>query len=272
MWNLVFRPAVMPRMKRILAVLATVALALPAFAGLSYDFKTVSSGMTAQTIAGSVRAEGPNMRVDFTSGDGMLFTNGSYALTSGGSVIKVIDPAAKTYYDINLDQLFGGADGLLRQMGGEVKLEVKNPKSSVTADGSGGTIAGYPAQKSRIDTSYDMSVDALGQAMVVQMQMSTDVWWTEKLGSEFTNFLQMRGLRTGVEAVDKVLAVQTSAVKGFPLKQVITTKVVLNGNPITTTTTSEVSNIRPGKIDAAAFAVPAGLTKVPNPIETMLNR
>ena len=257
-------------MKQVLAIAIALLLAVSASAGITYDFRSVTGGIAEQSIAGSVQAEGSSMRIDFTSGDGMLFTTGSYALSTGGSKLTVIDPSAKTYYDLDTDALLGGADALLGQFGGAVKFEVKDPKVKVTGGGAGGTIAGFPAQKSRVDSSYAMVIDAFGQKIDIAMEMGTDVWWTDKLPAEAMTFLQMRSFRTGVEAVDKMLAAQTSAVKGFPLKQVTTTKIVMNGNPMTTTATSEVTNVRQGKVDATVFAKPAGLKKVDSPVDGML--
>ena len=259
-------------MKQSLAVAIALLAAVSAFAGLTYDFKSVTGGNADQTIAGSVRAEGPNMRIDFTTGDGTLFTTGSYALSTGGSKLMVADPAAKTYYELDTDALLGGADALLGQFGGAVKFEVTDPKVHVTSSGAAGTMAGFPAQKSRVDSSYSMVMDAFGQKINIAVEMGTDVWWTDKIPAEAMNFLQMRSFRTGVEAVDKMLAAQTSAVKGFPLKQVTTTKIVMNNNPITTTSTSEVTNVKQGKVEASVFAKPTGLKKIDSPLDGMLKQ
>lgn len=240
-------------------------------AGLAYDFKSVSSGLSKQTLAGSVRAEGPDMRVDFTTGDGLLFPSGSYVIsTSGRKILSVVDPSSRTFYEMDTDRILGGADAMLRQFGG--KLEVSNPKVRVTNGGDAGKMAGLPAQKSRVESSFDMAFQALGQSMKMKMLNTTDVWWTRSVGAEFTSFLQKGGLKTGIEAVDKLLAAQTSNVNGFPLKQVTTTKIVMNGNAMSTTTTAEVTNVRPMKIAPAVFAVPAGFVMVASPLEKMLTR
>ena len=259
-------------MKQSFAVAIALLAAVSTFAGVTYEFKSVTGGITDQTIAGSVRAEGSSMRIDFTTGDGTLFTTGSYALSTGGSKLTVVDPAAKTYYELDTDALLGGADALLGQFGGAVKFEVKDPKVKVTAGGAAGTVAGFPAQKSRVDSSYAMVIDAFGQKIDIAMEMGTDVWWTDKLPADAMTFLQARSFKTGVEAVDKMLAAQTAAVKGFPLKQVTTTKIVMNNNPITTTSTSEVTNVKQGKVDPSVFAKPAGLKKIDSPLDGMLKQ
>src|SRR5688500_318148 len=88
-----------------------------ASAGVSYDFVSVTTGLTPQTIRGTVEVEGANMRVDFAAGDRMLFKKGSRAVTSnGGRTLAVIDPAAQSFYELNLSSLLGGDGGLLEQL------------------------------------------------------------------------------------------------------------------------------------------------------------
>ena len=254
-------------------VLTVVATSSQALAGLTYDFTSSSTGMAAQTIAGNVKAEGKNIRIDIATGDGMLFENGSFVVSSnGGQTMSVVNPKAKTFYELDMAQLTGGADTLLKQFGGALKFDVRNPKVTVTGGGDSDLIEGFQTKKSRVDSAYEIAVDGLGQPMVIRMQLATDVWWTDKVSSDFTNFLQMRGFRTGVEAVDKLIAAEAGAIKGFPMKQITTTKVNLNGNEMTTTSTSTVKNVRKVAIPASAFAVPAGLTKTASPLERMLGK
>ena len=62
--------AVMRSMKLFLSlVLTVVATSSQALAGLTYDFTSSSSGMAAQTIAGNVKAEGKNIRIDIATGE-----------------------------------------------------------------------------------------------------------------------------------------------------------------------------------------------------------
>ncbi|HUP45936.1 MAG TPA: hypothetical protein VM779_10545, partial [Thermoanaerobaculia bacterium] len=87
--------------------------------------------------------------------------------------------------------------------------------------------------------------------------------------TDFTNFLQMRGLRTGLDAVDKLLATEAAQIKGFPLKQVTTTRFSFGGNDMTSTTTSTVRNVRQVRVAPEMFAVPAGYARTGNPVEKM---
>jgi len=79
-------------------------------------------------------------------------------------------------------------------------------------------------------------------------------------------------MRTGIEEVDKILASQAGASSGFPLKQTTTVHIRQNGADTSSTATVIVSGIEKKTIAAAQFAMPAGLTKVDNPLELMVKR
>ena len=256
-------------MKQLLAVTAALILSSSfAFAGLAYDFTSTTTGIANQTISGSVRAEGTAMRVDITKGDGALFENGSFAVsTNGGKTMSVVNPSSKTFYELDLSQLLGGADALFKHLGDNVKLDVKNPKVSVTGGGPGGTVEGFPTKKSTVTSGYEMAIEGLGNPMSIRMELTTDVWWTDQVSSEFTNFLQMRGFRTGIAAVDRLIEAEAGAIAGFPLRQVTNTRVSFAGNDMTSTSTSTAKNVKKVAVPASAFVVPAGFTKVASPLE-----
>ncbi|HEU4523270.1 MAG TPA: hypothetical protein VFT12_14770 [Thermoanaerobaculia bacterium] len=256
-------------MKRLVAVAMAFA-SMPAFAGISYDFRTSTTGISSQTIAGAVQAEGKNIRIDVETGDGVLFQSGSFVVSSdGGQTMRVANPSDRTWYQLNLSEILGGGDALLKQLGGAVNLEVRNPKVSVSGGTDAGALEGFPAKKSTVQTGYELALSGLGQPMTMTMAVTSDVWWTDKIAPELTNFLQMRGLRTGVDAVDKLIAAQTDAIKGFPLKQVTTTTISFSGRDMTTTSTSTVSNVKQAAVAASAFTIPAGFEKTASPVEKM---
>lgn len=256
-------------MKRFLLVFVAL-VASTASAGITYDFTSKTIGVTNQTIAGAVQAEGKNLRIDVSRGDGILFPNGSFVLsTDGGHTMTVVNPSAKTWYTLNLADVLGGTDSLLKQFGSAVTLEARNPTVSVTGGKESDAIEGFSTRKSTVKSGYEFALTGLGKPVSMNMQVTSDVWWTDKISRELTNFLQMRGLRTGVEAVDKLIAAQADSIKGFPLKQVTTTKIDFGGRDMTSTTTSTVRNVKMTAVPAAAFTVPAGFTKTVSPVEKM---
>ena len=256
------------RSRATLFVIAIFAIAPALFAGLTYDFQSTTTGAGARTMNGSVRAEGSRVRLTMSKGDGILFKDGSVVVSvDGGRTLAVMDPSAKSYYEINFGELIGDASGLMKQFGAAVEIE--NPRVKVTDGGGAGNVEGYPVKKSTLDSSYDMVVKVAGQRMPLKINMTTEVLWTDRLGSEFTNFLQMQGMRTGIEALDKIIQAQTSNIKGFPLQQKTTTRIDMNGNTMTSTASSKVSKIQKAKIEASDFALPAWYTKSESPFEKM---
>ena len=256
------------RSRAALFFIAVFAITPALFAGLSYDFEITTTGAGARTMSGSVRAEGSKLRINMGKGDGLLFKDGSVIVSvDGGQTLAVMDPAAKSYYEVNFGELLGDAGGLMKQFGASVDIE--NPKVKVSDGGDAGTVEGYPVKKSTLDSSYDMVVNVVGSRMPVRINMQTEVLWTDRLGSEFTNFLQMQGMRTGIDALDKMISAQTGHIKGFPLQQKTTTRVDMNGNTMTSTASSKVTKIQKAKMDASEFALPAGYSKTESPIEKM---
>ncbi|HUP45167.1 MAG TPA: hypothetical protein VM779_06610, partial [Thermoanaerobaculia bacterium] len=205
-------------------------IAAPAFAGISYDFTSATTGLSNQTVTGTVRADGSSLRMDVGTGDGVLFQSGSFVVsTNGAQTMTVVDPRAKTFYQIDLSQMLGGAGSLQQQLGSDITIEVRDPRVSVSAAADAGSLEGFKVRKSAVRTAYEIAVSAFGQPVTVQIQVDSDVWWTDQISTDFTNFLQMRGLRTGLDAVDKLLATEAAQIKGFPLKQVTTTRFSFGG-------------------------------------------
>ncbi|HYS53438.1 MAG TPA: DUF4412 domain-containing protein [Thermoanaerobaculia bacterium] len=256
-------------MKRFLTLCALVAIASSASAALTYKFQSSTSGGRSSTIAGTVAVDGSRLRMDIASGDGMLLKDNSVVLSNdGGKTMSVFDASTKNYFDFQIEQLLSSSTSMLNSLGGMVKIDFKNPQVNVQDAGDGGTIEGYPTRKYVLSASYDIDIDAMGQKMTMHSVLNSENWMTERLSSEATSFIQTRGLRTGIDVVDKIIEAQTSSMKGFPLKQVATVKV----NDMTITTTSSVNNIQRRDVDPSQFAAPDGYTKVDDPITKMIKQ
>lgn len=253
-------------MKRLILPLFFVVIAQSAFAGLTYKVESVSSGIKQGQMTGSVEVEGKSVRFNIDQGDGMIFTDGSYIVsTNGGQTMKVVNPTAKNYFEFGLDQM--GAAGML---GGMVKIKVSNPVVNVKDLGDGEKIEGYATHKRGIDISYDMSIDMGGQTMDMSMSTSTQAWVTDQIPTESATFLQTGELHTGFVEIDKLIAAQAKAIDGFPLKQTTTISMTQNGAKMDAKTTTTVSGIQKKAIPASEFVVPAGFAKTESPMEKMM--
>jgi hypothetical protein len=257
-------------MKRIVLVIAIAAVAHTALAGLSYRFESVTTGLRESTISGTTQAEGNSFRMNIAHGDGFTFADNSFVVShDGGKTIFVVDPSSKSYYQIDLADASGSAAALFKQLG-YLNFKITDPKVTSRDLGKGETIAGYPTQRSQVNSSYAMSVGSGPQAMKISITMSTESWTTDRIPAELTNFLQKQSITTGVEQIDKVIASATAAAKGFPLKQVTTFRITQNGRPIESKSTTQIRDIAQKTFPASEFALPAGYKKTDNPIERMM--
>lgn len=257
-------------MKRLLLV-ALCLTVVPAQAAMTYNFETVTTGLRKGTLAGSVTVDGARLRMDIASGDDFLFKNNSRVLSSdGGRTLTVIDPVARTYYVMELEKLIGSTTAMMGGVSSMFKLGFANPRLSVRDLGLGPNLAGYPTKRSLVDASYDVTIDAMGTKMTMNMAMRTESWSTDKLGAGLANFLQIRNVRTGFPQLDTLIEAQSAAVKGlFPLKQVTTFRIRQGNSDLTSVSTSTVSNIQQKKVAPIFFAMPPKLIKVDDPITRM---
>ena len=265
-------PHVVRFMKRFLIALVTIACATAAFAGISYQFTTTSSGMSEHGMSGVVKSDAGRRRIEITASDDTIFPAGSVMLANA-SGMTVFDPAKKTYYDLDLDKYLQQTAGLGAQSP-FVQLEFGNPHVSVKDDGAAETIGGYPTRRQTVTSSFDVTpnVPGMGQQMKITVRSTSQIWVTDKLPADAANVLETAKLHTGVPAIDKV--VESMHFNGFPMKQVTTTSVSMNGgDAMNGTSTTVVSNVNTNaKVAAGDFLLPAGYTKVDDPLKSMLKK
>ncbi|HVT44941.1 MAG TPA: DUF4412 domain-containing protein [Thermoanaerobaculia bacterium] len=245
-------------MKRIALFVVLAAFSSALSAGVTYQFKSVTDGKGG-ALDGTAFVEGSRVRLDFRSGDGMVFQKGTIVLSDdGGKTMRILDPKNKTYYEFSLEEMVASLGGIVKGMGGLFKMDISNPDVKVADGGDGGTIEGYPTKKYLVDSSYDMNMTVMGMKRAMKISTRSESWTTDKLAGELMTFVQHRGLRTGIEDLDKLIAAQGAATKGFLLKQVSTTTTTQGGKAATSVTTTTVSNIETAPIPASRFEMPAG--------------
>jgi hypothetical protein len=256
-------------MKRLALLTVCFFVAASSFAGVTYDFHSETTGLQQMTVDGNVAAEGPNVKMLVSRGDGMMFKDGATLLSrDGGKTLAVYDPSAKTFFEIGLDDMTTSMAGMLKNA--MVKISFDNPAVNLKDAGNGGALEGYPTEKSLLDATIDINIDAMGQTMTSKMSLHSESWTTDKLGATALNIFQQRNVRTGIDALDKVIEAQSSSLEGrFPLKQMTTVHLIQNGHDVSTTTTTSVTNIKQKALDASTFAALAGYRRVDSPIEAM---
>ena len=259
-------------MKHFVGTVAVIFLALPMSAGYSYRFQSVSSGGSSKGITGSVRTEGSSLRVDVEKGDGLLMKDHAVVISAdGGKTILVAEPSAATYYVLSLQDALAGATGILKQLGGIVSVSVGSSRVVTSNGGSGGVIEGRPTSRVTVDVACDLRISIMGEKMTQRLTIRTESWLTDRIPGSAMTFLQLQGLRTGIEGLDRLIESQSAAIgTRFPLKQVTTTSLHQGNSVKTTVTTSTVSAIRQVSVAPDAFNVPSTWRKVPSPLDAMM--
>jgi hypothetical protein len=248
-----------------LALLASLTTAVEA--GVFYRFQTVSSGLSGSTMNGSVSVEGDRMRVDFEKGDGIVFSDHSFILgsTPSGS-LTVVDPANRTFSDLSPDLASAGVGGVLGQLRDGLNMVVSKPRVSVHDFGPGDPLDGRPTRRHQVDTRFAVRIKTAAGELAVFFHSVAENWTTDALPASYATFLAGQSVRTGVAEVDKVIAESTKTVRGFPLKQIVTTTIVQNGSAVEFSTVTTVTDIEKKIFAPAIFSLPAGYSRTENPV------
>jgi Domain of unknown function (DUF4412) len=258
-------------MKRAILAVMFAVVAQSAFAGLAYKVESVSSGIRESTMNGTAEVEGKNFRFNIgQSDDAVIPASGFIISENGGRTLAVVDPATKSYYELSLDQIGGGFGAILQQFGGMVKFTVANPKVNVRDLGAGEKIEGYATQHKTFDMSYDMNMDVMGQKTTMSFATTAEMWVTDQIPTESASFLQSGELHTGIDDIDKLIAMHVKSLSGFPLRHIATIHVVQGGNDMEAKTTTTVTGIEKKTFPATEFVIPAGFAKTDSPIDKIV--
>lgn len=255
-------------MKRLCLTVIIALFTAQLFAGVTYEFKTVTTGKGATDMSGKAAVDGTSMRMEFVKGDKIIIPDGSVVIsTDGGKNLTVLDTKKKTYYELPLEGMMNSMSSMMKGMGGMMQMSISNESVDVQQQGAGEDIEGYPTRKYTVTTSYDMSMKIMGMKNNQTIKQVSEVWATEKLPVEYMTFVQQKGFKTGMDDLDRLIAKQSAAMKGFPLKNVMTTTTTAaNGKSQTTTTTMTISNIKDAKVSGDQFEIPSGYKETDSPL------
>lgn len=248
------------------AFLLLFTLTRPLAAGLRYTFVSRTTGLQQSTLRGTARAEGSSARIDIADGDGMIFKDATYLLSrDGGRTLTVVDPASKSWYQLASGALAGNGS-LLGALGDAVRITAGKPRVVTRDRGDGGVVSGFPTRRSITSSAFDVALDVLGQKSAMRFDIASESWVTDRFPPELAKLLQLGNVRTGIAAVDKAFDA-VAAVKGFPLRQILTIRITQNGKVIESQTTTTIRDVEQKPIAAGEFEVPAGYRRVASPIE-----
>lgn len=257
-------------MKRIVLTIFALAFAGRLHAGIMYRSETITEGVKAHSFTGIVKVEGGKSRIDVVNGDEKFAASGSVILSSTGSpVLTVFNPARKTYYEIDPKRLSAAAANVEKEVSQYVTMTP--PKIKITPQGDGDLIEGYPTRHSRVQSSTTIQARALGYLTTTRIDMTSDIWSTDKLPQDAARQIQLP--IHGGEGLEKMIEATQGKLPGFPLRSVSTTTMTIKGgSTVTMTTRSNVTNIRRATFAPSEFTLPSGLKKVDSPLDALMRR
>lgn len=255
-------------MKRLLVTLALASIAVPSFAAIRYEFMLKNTSDDAakpsSDMTGRATIDGFRSRVEFISGN--LYPPNTYVIsTDSTGRLYFVDPARQWYSEVN-------TAGIATALGAS-NIKIENLKSNTETFPDHSEIAGLPTDHYRISISYDITVSM--KSIPVKQHVETDIesWTTTQFGDVPQSFLT-RGGRTGNAELDRLLDSETARVRGFPLRQLVTTRTKYNvparsklDRPGSRTMTREtwVTKIQQTTAEPSQFIIPVSYRRADQP-------
>lgn len=241
------------------SVLLAFALLLAGTAAAATQFRYVveSTGDALNPKhSGIVRVDGLSYRID---SEGDLMANASFS-TDGGKTVIALNERLSTYYRLKGGRSKGMSTGhysvpFLDENSKDV-VAVKNV--SMEEEPSEERIAGFPARKYVLKFAHDVKLKIGAETIRVMFHSTILLWTTDEIKLAVVP-MDLRNVRTGFAAVDQPVAAALSAVKGFPLKRILSVSRRYEGGAVmvdlVTTTFDDFETV---DLPAEALAVPPG--------------
>lgn len=250
-----------------LTLIALVAAAAPAAAGIHYQAETTTAPAQGKPQVTRVEAwvEGPNAKVVFRESDQPVFSEGAYLLTQdGGKTLFLVDPEEETITEWDLAAMLGMVGGVMEGMQGIMDLEFSDVAVEKLGQDAGGELLGYPVTHSKYRTTYTTSIKVLGMKRGSSTETVQELWTTDAFGDPALGvWLRSEPPATGMEELDELIAAEMEKVEGFPLKtvSVSTTTGQKGKRESSSRTETVVTQLEETAVPAATFELPAGYTR-----------
>ncbi|RLE24370.1 MAG: hypothetical protein DRJ08_01045 [Acidobacteria bacterium] len=203
-------------------------------------------------------AQDKGARIKFLT-DSVLYKKGDFMVTEDGSVMYICDPKAKTYHKLDLNELRGKAEGMMKTMKKMTKMSYSNVFVNLVDKGNAGTVAGYPVKKYRMLVEYDTNMKILFKKIKNHERKEYFIYVTPKLPMNLVpEYSNSQMFTTGVDQVDSQIQEKLKGL-GFPMK----TEQLSYGknNEMTSKSTFEITSIKEKSLNPALFKLPNGYTE-----------
>jgi hypothetical protein len=187
-------------------------------AAIQYEFQQITrsdiSSQPGTQFSGSAIIDGDRSRVDVISGN--AYTPGVYVISTNGSrTMSFVDPTKKIYAEVNAANVAAAV--------GASNISIDNLTSAANKLDDHPVIAGVPTDHYRLTLTYDISL-TMGTIVLRQnVHTTVDKWTTVMFGDVGETFLANSAIRTGNPKLDEIIQIETTKIKGFPLRETLQT-------------------------------------------------
>jgi hypothetical protein len=210
--------------------------------------------------------EGPNAKIVIVEAGAAnpFLGEGKYILTNdGGETLYLVDPKENTHSKFDLSQMLGAAGAVMDS--GMINMDVENHSIELLDQHAGPTMHGYATQYRKYRTSYDMTMKIMGMKRADHYVLESEIWSAEALDAAgFQAWMKPR--KTGFDAVDKLMEGELQKAKGFPFKNVTTTRTEgakKQGRTTETVSTTEVTKFEKTNVADSMFVLDPNSKEVP---------
>lgn len=255
-------------MNKVWVGIALLLVACSSFGAVHYEFVQRSQSDVANIpstdLTGKAIIDGDRSRVDFITATNS-YPPGAYVLsTNGARNLTFVDPLMKSYTEVNA--------GAVAAAIGTSNIKIDNLKSEVRQMDDHPTVAGVVTDHYHLVITYEMTVMFRTMPLKQSIRTEIDKWTTGAFGNVSELFLANSGVHTGNPDIDKLIDLETTKIKGLPLKQVMKTTLSnlqgsLPGSKLrlsqvrTLTRELIITSIEQAPSDNTVFVIPANFKK-----------
>ena len=240
-----------------------------AASGYHYVADSVTTGTNIkqpEKISVEGWVEGPNAKIVIVeSGAATPFLGeGKYILTNdGGETLYLVDPKENTHSKFDLSEVLGVAGAIMDS--DMINVDVENHSIELLDQHDGPSMHGYDTEYRKYRTSYDMTMKVMGMKRADNYVLESEIWSADALvATGFQAWMKPR--KTGFDAVDKLMEGELQKAKGFPFKNVTTTRTVgakKQGRTTETISTTEVTKFEKTNVANSTFVLDPNSKEVP---------
>lgn len=251
-------------MKHLLMVVFMLGMAHSSRAGWYFESSMTIDNTSSQragmfTHTAKSWLDGERIRTEFIESSNPIMPAGSYMIsTDGGKNMNIIDPEKRTITTMNFQEMADMATGMMSGM-----MRFTSPSFEITADEDADEQFGLSVRRHAFRMTYTAEMNMFGMRSTTQHDTTQEMWVAPDIQGPSAGFTSGHSvMKLGDAAFDQRTADAMSAIKGLPLKIVITSLETRNGATQQSVTQSTITRLEKQSVPDSKFAIPGDLTPV----------